>query len=144
MDGFKCQHGGCSVYKLPDVFPVVLPVPDDDIAAEVQRLNENMPSSFCNLDQLVVLTECVEDDRPQLRSSPSDMELLYPQLITTTTPTGRLGQKALGNLWVRHPKRRQYQGIELRRMVAAIPITTSWRGFAVEPVRGEWPSSASI
>jgi hypothetical protein len=50
--------------------------------------------------------------------------------------------KSLGAIWIEHPKRRQYEGVDLvpnAPMVLSNGHLNLWRGFGVNPTQGLWP-----
>jgi hypothetical protein len=109
-----------------------------DDSGEVQRVDEMNGKHavlFGQHGKVVVLTEETEDDQVQIRfSDPGTMSLLYPQPV-------RVGKKSmpLGDWWIRHAHRRFYRGIELAPNGHGNPgYYNLWRGFAVEPKRGDW------
>ncbi|HWY14263.1 MAG TPA: DUF5906 domain-containing protein [Rhizomicrobium sp.] len=48
-------------------------------------------------------------------------------------------KKRLGDYWLDHPKRRQYEGLTFLPGRSVRNYYNLWRGFAVEPRPGEWP-----
>jgi hypothetical protein len=55
---------------------------------------------------------------------------------------GNARLKPLAKVWLEHPRRRQYEGLELDPSgPAELPngSLNLWRGFGVEPKEGEWP-----
>ncbi len=48
-------------------------------------------------------------------------------------------KKRLGDFWLDHPKRRQYEGLTFLPGRAVRNYYNLWRGFAVEPRSGAWP-----
>src|SRR5260370_206629 len=55
---------------------------------------------------------------------------------------GDMVPKALGEFWLKHPKRREYEGIELvpgEPQILPNGKLNLWRGFGVQPEQGEWP-----
>ena len=55
---------------------------------------------------------------------------------------GNKNRKPLGTAWLEHPRRRQYEGVELvPNAPKELPNGNSnlWRGFGVEARQGEWP-----
>jgi hypothetical protein len=64
------------------------------------------------------------------------------QQIVVRDRKGNEKLKSLGQAWLEHPKRRQYKGVVL---VPNAPEKLEdgnlnlWRGFGVEPKRGQWP-----
>jgi hypothetical protein len=109
--------------------------------SQIQELNEKHAIVFGQNGGIIILTEEEEDGQFQLRfSQPSVMPMLYPKMVTVgESPKGRPIQKALGNVWLTHPKRRFYNGIELAPNGHANPgYYNLWRGFTVEPKQGSW------
>jgi hypothetical protein len=54
---------------------------------------------------------------------------------------GRIESKALADYWLRHPHRRQYEGLDLVPNGPALLAGNRlnlWRGWGVEPRRGSW------
>ncbi len=45
----------------------------------------------------------------------------------------------IGNAWLNHPNRRQYDGIKLLPEGAPDRVYNLWRGFTVEAIEGSWP-----
>ena len=109
--------------------------------SQIQELNERHAIVFGQNGSLIVLTETMEDGQFQLRfSPPSVMPLLYPKMVVIgESGKGKPVTKPLGNVWLTHPKRRFYHGIELAPNGAANPgYYNLWRGFSVEPKKGDW------
>lgn len=110
--------------------------------SQIQELNERHAIVFGQNGGLIVLTETMEDGAFQLRfSQPNVMTMLYPKMVTIgESPKGKPVTKALGSVWLTHPKRRFYHGIELAPNGNANPgYYNLWRGFTVEPKKGSWP-----
>jgi hypothetical protein len=50
--------------------------------------------------------------------------------------------KSLGTIWIEHPKRRQYEGVDLipnAPMILPNGHLNLWRGFGINPTQGQWP-----
>lgn len=113
-----------------------------DTEKRVIELNKRHAVLFQQSGDLIVLTEDVEDSQPLLRfSKPAVMDLLYPQLIQAgTTAAGNPVFKPLGTVWLKHPKRRYFSGIELCPNGHAVNpgYYNLWKGWAVEPKKGVW------
>ncbi|MCR4301813.1 MAG: DUF5906 domain-containing protein [Sulfuricaulis sp.] len=113
----------------------------DTHSSIIEQLNQKHAVLFGQHGRIVVLTEAMEDGLPQLRfSDPRQMPLLYPQPIQIGENTkGKPLTKALGSVWVTHPRRRFYEGIELAPNGHGNPnYYNLWRGFTVEPKKGSW------
>jgi Family of unknown function (DUF5906)/Primase C terminal 2 (PriCT-2) len=57
-------------------------------------------------------------------------------------PDGNAKRKPLGDYWIRHRRRRQYEGVDLiPNAPKELPNgnLNLWRGFGVEPKQGKWP-----
>jgi Family of unknown function (DUF5906) len=64
------------------------------------------------------------------------------QTIAVRGRDGNKNRKPLGTAWLEHPKRRQYEGVELvPNAPKELPNgnLNLWRGFGVEARQGEWP-----
>lgn len=110
--------------------------------SQIQELNERHAIVFEQNGSVIVITETTEDNQFQLRfSPPTVMPILYPKMVTIgESARGKPIQKPLGTVWLTHPKRRFYHGIELAPNGAANPgYYNLWRGFSVEPKKGSWP-----
>jgi hypothetical protein len=62
--------------------------------------------------------------------------------IAVRNHQGKERLKPLANAWLEHPKRRQYEGVDLDPSWGAeLPngCLNLWRGFGVKPKKGEWP-----
>jgi Bifunctional DNA primase/polymerase, N-terminal/Primase C terminal 2 (PriCT-2)/Family of unknown function (DUF5906) len=63
------------------------------------------------------------------------------QTLLLAPPGGKVRQVQVGNYWLQHKRRRQYEGVDL---VPNEPLEllngnfNLWRGFGVEPKRGDW------
>jgi len=58
-------------------------------------------------------------------------------------PQGNPRTLALGDWWLRHPRRRQYERVEFVPEGDVPPgVLNLWQGFAVRPERGPWPRLA--
>lgn len=115
---------------------------EDAIGEAVATLNKTTALIWQQSGSLVILTEDIEDEQPHLRfSRPGDMPLLYPELIQIgTKKNGDAILKALGSVWLTHPQRRFYRGIEVAPHGRGNEgYYNLWRGFSVEPKKGEWP-----
>ena len=99
---------------------------------EIERLNQTHALIFQQGGDVVLITEAPDGVRI---SRPDVMRLLYPQPV----PVG-LTTKPLGQAWLTHPRRRFYPGgIEMAPSGRAREgYYNLWRGFAVEPKRGDW------
>jgi hypothetical protein len=109
--------------------------------SQIQELNERHAIVFGQNGGLIVLTETTEDGQFQLRfSQPNVMTMLYPKMVTIgESSTGKPVTRPLGSVWLTHPKRRFYHGIELAPNGNANPgYYNLWRGFTVEPKKGSW------
>lgn len=108
----------------------------DAVADGIDELNAKHALVFLQSGSTVLVTEDTEDGKPHLRfSKPSEMTMLYPQVL-------QVGKKAkpLGAMWLQHPNRRFYNGLELAPNGSRnANYFNIWRGFTVEPKRGEWP-----
>ena len=114
-----------------------------EAAKHIEDLNKRHAVLFQQSGDLLVLSEDIEDNRPLLRfSKPSVMDLLYPQMIQAGQRlNGDPIYKSLGTVWLKHSKRRAYDGIELCPNGSAgnRGYYNMWRGWAVQPKKGEWP-----
>ena len=105
-------------------------------------MNETTALIWQQSGSLVILTEDVEDGQPHLRfSRPGDMPLLYPELIQVgTKKNGDAILKPRGSVWLLHPQRRFYRGIEVAPHGRGnVGYYNLWRGFSVEAKKGKWP-----
>lgn len=108
----------------------------------VEELNDQHALIWQQSGSLVVLTEDTEDGQPHLRfSKPSDMSLIYPETIPVgSKKNGDPILKPRGTVWLTHPQRRFYRGIEVAPAGRGnAGYYNMWRGFSVEPKKGEWP-----
>lgn len=113
----------------------------NEAAEAIEELNQKHAIVWEQSGSIVVLTEDVEDGQPHLRfSRPSDMALLYPDLIPVGTKrNGEPTLKPRGTVWVTHADRRFYRGLEVAPNGRGNPgYYNMWRGFSVEPKRGDW------
>jgi len=103
-----------------------------DIEEQVTALNARHAVLFQQSGDLIVLTE---DPGGNLRfSQPSVIKTLYPKPV-------RVGKRVrrLGDVWLEHPKRRYYSGIELApNGYQTEGYYNLWKGFSVEPKKGDW------
>lgn len=108
----------------------------------LEQMNAKHAVIFQQSGDLVVITEDKDvDGRPFIRfSSLETIRQLYPQPVTVGfTPKGVPQVKPLGAAWLASPRRRFYNGIELAPNGHANPgYYNLWRGFAVEPKKGDW------
>lgn len=113
----------------------------DTHSSIIEQMNLKHAVMFGQHGRIVVLTETIEDGQPQLRfSDPHQMPLLYPQPVKIgESAKGIPVTKSLGSVWLTHPRRRFYEGIELAPNGHSNPnYYNLWRGFSVEPKKGEW------
>jgi len=110
--------------------------------SRIDELNEKHAAIFTQGGKFVVLSEEMEDGKLQARlSDPSVMPLLYPEMVAVgpANKAGNVPKKKLGSIWLDHPSRRSYRGIEMAPNGRANPgYYNLWRGFAVEPKLGCW------
>jgi hypothetical protein len=114
----------------------------DAMEEAIEELNEHNAIVWQQSGSMVILTEDTEDGHPHLRfSKPSDMALLYPELIQVGTKKNDSPiLKPRGSVWLTHPQRRFYRGIEVAPNGRGnAGYYNMWRGFSVEPQKGEWP-----
>jgi hypothetical protein len=105
----------------------------------LERLNEKHAVLFDQGGNLLVMTETDDELR---YSKPSIMPILYPQMVPVrTNQKGTVVYAPLGDVWLRHPHRREYSGIELcpNNRGPKPGYYNLWKGFAIEPKKGEWP-----
>lgn len=122
--------------------PISDPSGQNAIDVAMEKLNQNTALIWQQSGSLVILTEDIEDGQPHLRfSRPGDMPLLYPDLIQVgEKKNGDAIMKAQGAVWLTHPQRRFYRGIEVAPHGRGNEgYYNLWRGFSVEPKKGEWP-----
>jgi len=114
-----------------------------EASSKIDELNRRHAFLFQQSGDALILSEDQEDERPLLRfSKPSVMELLYPQLVQSGQKlNGDPIFKPLGTVWLKHPKRRAYNGIELcpNNKTLNQNYYNMWRGWSVEPKKGSWP-----
>jgi Family of unknown function (DUF5906) len=86
-----------------------------------------------------------EDEDPVLqrrlivRSSLADIRNFYMnRRVTIPGGEGSTQYKALGDLWLKAPDRRQYAGIVFSPVGDVPGRYNLWRGFAVDPKEGDW------
>jgi hypothetical protein len=69
--------------------------------------------------------------------SPASFKLLLANRSTEITVTNRKGEAkkrvAVADVWIRHPRRRQHEGVVFAPRGAPPGYYNMWRGFAVEP-----------
>lgn len=75
-----------------------------------------------------------------IRSSFADFKSFYGnrQVITGNNKNGPI-YTPLGSAWLTHPQRRQYDGIIMSPGGDVAGQYNLWQGFAVKPIRGNWP-----
>jgi len=108
----------------------------------VHALNLQHALIFQQSGDVVLLTEREENGVSQLRfSNPRIMNTLYPQMIFIDyRANGSPIYKPLGEMWLKSPHRRFYEGIELcpNGRKPNPGYYNIWKGFAVEPKKGSW------
>ncbi|MGE4084655.1 MAG: DUF5906 domain-containing protein [Vicinamibacterales bacterium] len=148
ITGFECFHASCSERTIGDVFKFLgyktskvkrQQEQDDEIEAAVADINQTNAVVWTEGGSILVLTEEFDrhDKRHWIRfSTPPAMSIVYPQPY----PLGRR-MVPLGDVWLRHPSRRFYRGITLDPTAPGHrdDLYNLWRGFSVEPQKGEWP-----
>jgi hypothetical protein len=70
-----------------------------------------------------------------------DFTTWYSNRTIPTRDKGKKKYKNIGTVWIEHPKRRQYEGVDL--VPNASPVLPNgnlnlWRGFGVDPAQGKW------
>lgn len=115
----------------------------DDHIAKTNEKHAVVPIS----GKTVILTEIIDPalNRPDVVfSSPGDIKILYGNILVEvgTTASGKPKYEKLGNFWIDHPDRRQYKGVVFApEYPPCQPVDgyyNLYRGFAVEPVQGDW------
>lgn len=106
----------------------------------LEKMNEKHAVVFLESGSLAILTEDKKDGREFLRySKPQTMRDLYVQKVQVgITQAGNPVFKSLGAAWLEHPRRREYRGIELNSSGTTEGYYNLWRGFSVEPKKGDW------
>jgi hypothetical protein len=113
-----------------------------EVEEAVEELNETHAFVWMQSGSSIVMTEDTLDGRPHQRfSQPSEMSLLYPRPVAVgMKKNGDKILKPLGSVWLTHPDRRFYRGIELAPHGRGNPgFYNLWRGFSVEPKKGDYP-----
>jgi len=78
------------------------------------------------------------------RSSFDDIRKFYcNKSLWIPAPKERWSARPLGHYWLNHQRRRQYEGIVLAPGGAKRGYYNLWRGFSVQPLRGDWSLMAS-
>ena len=72
------------------------------------------------------------------RSSFSDLRNFYRNRLVNVGSDEKPDRKMLGEYWLSHPARRQFEGVTFQPGKATPGYFNLWKGFAVVPVRGEW------
>jgi hypothetical protein len=69
---------------------------------------------------------------------PDEAVRKHMNIRSIETPDGK--QKGLGDWWLKHPERRQYDRVIFDPSPTATPpeVYNLWRGWAVEPKKGDW------
>jgi hypothetical protein len=73
---------------------------------------------------------------------PADFATRYANCFIVEIKNGKTTHRELGRYWLRHPRRRSYEGIGLDpKGPKVLPGNrlNLWRGFGVKPKRGEYP-----
>jgi hypothetical protein len=113
-----------------------------EVEEAVEALNEKHAFVWMQSGFPIILAEDTLDGRPHQRfSKPSDMPLLYPRPVGVgAKKNGDKIYKPVGSVWLTHPNRRFYRGIELAPHGRGNPgFYNLWRGFSVEPKKGDYP-----
>lgn len=108
---------------------------NEETIGRIAELNKIHALLFHQSGEMVVLTE---DEKESLRySKPQVMPLIYPEPAASQRETkqGDTIYRPLGEVWLTHPKRRFYRGIELcpSASEANPDYYNLWRGWGVEP-----------
>lgn len=82
----------------------------------------------------------VMERRVLLRSSFADFGNFHnnKKVIAGKNANGDNKYEPKGNFWIKHPDRRQFEGIIMAPEKTVINKYNLWRGFSVEPVKGSW------
>lgn len=108
---------------------------------KLDQMNDIHAVVFQQSGKVVIITEEQDDNgRPELRySNQQDFHLIYPTPVQVgVTSKGTPIMKPLASAWLQHPKRRFYRGIELAPKGSRPGYYNLWRGFTVEPRKGDW------
>jgi hypothetical protein len=114
---------------------------DGSIKTKLETLNERHAVVFQQSGDLVVITEDVDADGAAfLRFSAFEtFRQLYPEVVLVSSKGGKPVYSPLGDAWLKSPKRRFYEGIELAPNGRANPkYYNLWKGFTVSPEKGDW------
>ena len=117
---------------------------DDDKKTEdaIDRLNARHAIVFEASGDVLVVTEDFDPrlDRAFLRySSFADLAKKYPERVAAGTDRkGETAWRKLGDVWLEHPRRRRYEGLEFAPSNPRKDWLNLWKGFAVEPGPGDW------
>ena len=106
----------------------------------LDKLNSKHAVVFQESGGIVVITEDKKDKREFLRFSTfQTIRDKYPLKVQVgITLAGNAVLKGMGAAWLEHPKRREYEGMELNSNRTTEGYYNLWRGFAVEPKQGDW------
>lgn len=112
------------------------------INPEIERLN-NTSAVVNDHGKVVVYTE-EEDPHTRLRRfnrmSFTDFKNLHLNREIMIGYDGHRNPlyKRLGDFWLEHPDRREYQGVAFAPQKELPGYLNLWRGFGVEPIQGDW------
>ena len=106
----------------------------------LDKLNSKHAVVFQESGSLVVITEDRKDGREFLRFSTfQTIRDLYPTKVQVgITQNGNPVLKGMGAAWLEHPNRNEYRGMELNSKETTEGYYNLWRGFSVEPKKGDW------
>ena len=73
------------------------------------------------------------------RIKPADFKSFYANKVSSTVVNNVVVMRNTATAWIQHPERRSYHGLTfLPGRTAPLGNYNLWRGFPVEPVRGNW------
>lgn len=78
-------------------------------------------------------------DRAHLvRSSVADIRNFYKNRSVNAGTAKKPNPQPLGDVWLKHPARRTYQGVVFAPLKDVPGYFNLWRGFTVQPAPGDW------
>ena len=124
--------------------PALNPSPQsepNELGARVEEMNRKHAVIMLG-GKCVVLNEIIDPtfNRPDITfSSPADFKTHYTnRKVLISNGKGETKAVGIGNLWLEHKNRREYEGIVFSPGKDAPGYYNLYRGFAVSPQKGNW------
>jgi hypothetical protein len=113
---------------------------EGDLPAEVVELNTKH-AVVREGGRTLVLTETLDPVIGRVvlsRSSFGDLRNFYRNRKVNAGTSEKPDWKPLGDFWLNHPQRRQFEGVTFQPGIETPGYFNLWRGFPYPPIQGDW------